>query len=457
MNSAPEQGMKFLSRISMSLRPFFIAFMALLFGIPLAMIGGVIEDRMDNRNTALESVMESWAGEQTVAGPVLIIPYTENKPVETFDTAKNRVVATTQKIERFQIIIPENLSIQTDLKTEERMRGIHKVPVFTGQVNLNGKFSSLGAAVEKLQSKKAEIGNPYVFIYVSDNRGLGSAPVLKWNASALNVHPGTTLTEVPSGFHAPMNLGDIKTGDTSFNIAFSLKGTKYFYAVPTGKSVRMTSTSTWPHPSFKGQYLPSKQNINEGGFTAEWETGLLATNIQQKIESCVNNSKCESLLGEVFGIEFYNPVDVYDQSMRAVKYGMLFVGLTFGIFYLVEIMRSLKVHVAQLFLVGGALAIFYLLLVSLSEHIGFGFAYLAASAATCGLLTLYVSTVLRERKSGLLVGGILTTLYAVLYGILRSEDYALLMGSVLLFLILAAAMYVTRNINWAETNRQEIP
>ena len=228
-----------------------------------------------------------------------------------------------------------------------------------------------------------------------------------------------------------------------------MRGTSSFRFAPVGDSNSVEIVSNWPHPSFEGRYLPSTRDIADDGFTANWQISTFSTNMKEQALQC-SAGNCDALLSNQLGVSLVEPVDIYLQSQRASKYGVLFIGLTFAVFFLFEILRQLHIHPIQYGLVGLALTVFYLLLVSLAEHIPYGLAYLVATVACCGLLGFYVSYVLGKVRRGIAFAASIAGLYGVLYIIIQAEDYAFSMGAALVFTALAATMYVTRSFDWYE-------
>jgi inner membrane protein len=441
-----------------SLRPFIIGFLILVFLIPLNMVSGVIRDRIANHQVATESIASSWAGNQNIFGPVLMIPYTETISVDHFDPATQKTSVTRSTADRLGFFIPDQMKIDVQWKVEERARGLHKALVYTATLHLTGDFKDLDADLKQYQDTKYEIGTPYLSLTLSDIRGIGAMPAVSLNGNHYDIQPGSKIGSLPGGFHVSLTKEAIAGNNLAFDIHFDLKGINSFDAVPAGGVVEMQGASNWPHPSFKGQFLPNAKDISAEGFKAVWKTGLLATNILEQARPCIlgaDSNKCSEMQQISFGVAFFQPVDIYTQSLRAVKYGILFVALTFAIFYVSEILHGTRVYTMQLLLIGFALAIFYLLLISLSEFLGFGTSYLIASLAITGLLTFYSSFVLRNKRRGMMVGGIVAILYTVLYFNISSEDYALLIGSVLLFVAIATVMFVTRNVDWTALGKQQ--
>jgi inner membrane protein len=256
------------------------------------------------------------------------------------------------------------------------------------------------------------------------------------------------MAPFPQGVHADLK-SLYSASDKSFALVIGLKlaGTERLNVIPVGVDTRVSMHSPWPHPSFVGRFLPETRSVDAQGFEAVWSVSHFSTNMAQVFESCVNG-QCADLENTQFGVSFMQPVDVYSLTDRALKYGILFIGLTFSVFFLFEILKRMAIHPVQYGLVGLALAVFYQLLISLSEHMAFSVAYLIAAAASISLITFYVCYVLHSALRGLGFGCILAVLYGMLFLILKSEDHSLLMGSILVFLALSSAMYLTRNVDW---------
>jgi inner membrane protein len=292
---------------------------------------------------------------------------------------------------------------------------------------------------------------------VSDSRGLRRPPSVTLNGVQAAVEPGTHLSWLEQGFtaHAGPVLGT-RVLRVPFEIEIELVGTDRLSFVPLGASTHAEMESEWPHPSFTGGFLPDERHVDAKGFRATWQLSRYATGVDGLLERVRQGAK-PALETVDFGVRFVTPVDVYQQSERAVKYGMLFVMLTFMAFFLFEVLRRMAVHPIQYGLAGAALALFFLLLVSLSEHLPFALAYLVASGACVGLLAFYVGHVLRSAVRGLGFGGLLAGLYALLYVLLLSEDYALLLGSLLLFVVLGAVMIMTRRVDWYRAGDSQAP
>src|SRR5262249_36851178 len=330
----------------------------------------------------------------------------------------------------------------------ERYRGIYKAHVYRSTHRLTGVFrvpAHFGLAetndVVGVEPAQIELG-------VTDSRGLRKPPQVVWQGLEVAVRTGTDLAWLEQGASAA--VGPAYWPDERripFDINVDLMGTERLSLIPVGATTSAQMDASWPHPSFVGGFLPDERTITSHGFLATWQLSRFATGIEAAIKR--RQSGVEQALDDRdFGVRFVQPVDVYQKSERAVKYGMLFVTLTFVAFLLFEVLKRLPVHPVQYTLAGAAVALFFLLLISLSEHIPFGAAYLAASSACVGLLGFYVSHVLGSVTRGVAFGGLISMLYGVLYVLLQSEDYALLLGSLLLFVLLAAIMIMTRRVDW---------
>jgi inner membrane protein len=326
--------------------------------------------------------------------------------------------------------------------------------VFDAETRITGTFE-----LKPNYGITADLGDytfdaPFLALGISDIRGIGSALELTWAGERVAFQPGSGTPVLPAGVHATLPAWDVSGGrPASYAIALSLEGTGDFQVTPMGRESRVLLTSNWPHPSFVGEFLPREREIDAHGFNARWQTSFFATNLENVVLACQNASgnhpACGELGGRHFGISFVDPVDHYLQSDRATKYAFLFIGLTFAACFLLEVLRRLSVHPIQYGLVGLALAVFFLLLLSLSEHLGFRLAYAVSAVACVSLIAHYVAHVVANWKLGAVFASALGALYGLLYAILSAEDYALLIGSLLVFATLGAVMVLTRKVNWA--------
>ena len=284
---------------------------------------------------------------------------------------------------------------------------------------------------------------------VNDVRGVEKQPVVQWQGRKIEFEPDSLLKELRNGMHAPLGVVEESDQNVAFSFDLDLHGMERLKFSPLGKSTVVTLKSDWPDPSFIGRYLPSERQIDEQGFTASWNVSSFSSSVAQNLQACKKGS-CSSLANDMFGVTLFNSVDIYQQSERSIKYGLLFISLTFVVFFLFEVIKGLRLHPMQYLLVGLGLSVFFLLLVSLSELMAFAMAYLVATLASTALIGFYVSSILQSYKLGGFISAGLLLLYGMLYGILGSEDNALLMGSMLIFSVLALVMTVTRRIDWYE-------
>ena len=420
------------------------------FGISLVAIYGVIVDRKGYRDQVVNEVARSTAGRQTVIGPMLVVRFQERVEIED---AKG--VRSTRLEKGTTVLLPESLHIASRVTVEERARGIHSAQVFRAAQAMTGEFvipPRLGLPESR---DIAGILSARLVLAVSDPRGLRKPPAARWLGTPLEVAPGAGETAFQNAVSAevPVALAPA-AARAPFEVDLELIGTDRFGFVPVGGTTSTTMESDWPHPSFDGGFLPDDRSVTGQGFQANWQLSRFATGVGGTLDRLALGDT--SPLGNLdFGVRFVKPVDVYQQSERAVKYGLLFVVLTFMTFMLFEVLKSLAVHPVQYALAGAAVALFFLLLLSLSEHVPFALAYTVASAGCIGLLAYYVGHVLRSVQRGLAFSGLLAVLYVVLYVLLQSEDYALLMGSLLLFGVLAAVMVITRRVDWYRIGESE--
>jgi inner membrane protein len=355
--------------------------------------------------------------------------------------------------DREQVILPDSLVVRGSVSVEERRKGIYRVPLYRAALRFEAAFT----LPERFSvAPDAEpVGDPQAFVAfrLADARGLRALPVITAGGAPLDVRPGSGTgwlgAEVAATLDAPRAGAPVTLGAD-----LELVGTERLALAPLGAATRIEIDSDWPHPGFEGGFLPDAHQITGEGFSASWRLSRFATGVEQAIQR-PGADPAKGLEGAEVAIRFVQPVDVYRQTERAMKYGMLFVVLTFMVFFLFEILRGLSIHPLQYALCAAALAIFFLLVLSLSEHVPFGAAYATASAACVGLITTYVAHVLRSASRTLVLAGMLSAMYGVLYVILLAEDYALLLGTVLLFGALAALMLMTRRIDWYRAGQRE--
>jgi inner membrane protein len=428
-----------MNRIALFLKAGLVGFLMLLLLIPLGMINGTVTERQAYRQEAVDAVARSFAGAQTLTGPVLVVPYVDERQVTERDASGKEFITTERSNNRW-IFFPTQLESVGRLRPDVRKRGLHEVRVYELQSTLSAGFD---AALPEGVGVVRKLGQPYLSLSIADVRGLVGTPELKLDGRPVKLRQGPGEHREGNGLHTP--LPDFSLGSNArlrVELAMTLGGTESLAIAPVGDNNRIRLESSWPHPQFAGRFLPRERRIDASGFRAEWNISSLAAGTQAQYRQ-----GGETVL-DTLDVNLVEPVNIYSQADRASKYGILFVLLTFVGFFMFELIKRLAIHPIQYALVGLALAIFFLLLISLSEHIPFVWAYLAASAACIGLLGFYLSAVLKSAARGSAFSAMLTLLYGALYGLLVSEDNALVLGSLLLFAILAAIMLVTRRIDW---------
>ena len=427
-------------RKSASIKAATIGFLILILLIPVSMISGVVSDRSAVLHEARTDIMRSWGGEQTLAGPVLVVPYTTS-----YTNRKGEVIVD----ESVAYVLPSKLDVRGVLASEIRARGIHEVPVYHTTLRISGEFErpdigGIAAQVDTVHWQRA-----YIALTVSQARGITATPDIVIGGKRTPFRPGgaRVFGDMPPPVTA--HTGDPFAADAdsaAFEMSLRLNGTDTLRILPLGDSTEVALTSPWPSPSFIGGYLPRSHEVTDEGFSANWQVASLGRAIPSIWTT--GHTAVADIWNAALGVNLYMPVSIYQLMFRAVNYAILFIALSFVAYFLFEIMTKLRVHPLQYLLVGFANAMFFLLLLSLAEHIGFGVAYLLSSVASTALITGYSAAVLGDRRRGAMMAVVLGILYAFLYLTLKAETYALLAGAVGLWVALAAIMYVTRRIDW---------
>jgi inner membrane protein len=432
-------------RTSVVVRLVVMGILMMLLLIPLGMVQSVVTERAGRRNEVAQDVSATWGAAQTIAGPVLVVPY---RTTTTDFSGKQ-----TQTIGRASFL-PDALDVQGSAPAETRKRGIFKVIVYKAHLTMTGRFARpevtglLRANSEPLWSEAT------VNIGFTDPRGIARRLTLKWNGQDVAFAPGVIDTGLfASGLHAPAPFSIAgPAGPIPFSLDIDLNGTRDLRLLPAGSETSLQLTSDWAHPSFIGAPLPDPRSVSDQGFRASWRVPYFGRGFPAAwTDGTLDREKLKGQAdASAFGVSFVQPVDLYQQTERSVKYAALFIVLTFVVFFLCEVMRSRLLHPVQYVFVGFAICVFYLLLLSISEHLGFDIAYGCAAAATTLLIGTYSVFALRGGKEGSIVGTAVAVLYGYLYLLLRLEDAALLAGSVGLFAMLALLMLATRRVNWYE-------
>ena len=425
------------SRDSVGLKIVVIGVIVLVLLIPSFMIRSLIGERQARRDSATEEVGAQWASLQKVAGPILTIPFL----VPFTDSSGH--TTTTMRYARF---LPDELVIGSDITSETRYRGMFDVLVYTTRLSFAGSFAAPSFAEWSLPADQILWNDATVSFLITDLRGLREYPTLTWNQAKLTTRPSTGPGGgVLTGIHAPVDItpGAGGEGPIAFTATIDLRGSRGLYFEPLGKETRATVAANWNSPSFQGAFLPDERTITADGFSAGWKVLDLNRSYPQAWRGDLDRVRDSG-----FGVDLIFPVDEYRQSERTAKYAGLFLVLTFVTVFLVEVVSRRRVHPFQYLLIGCALVIFFVLLLSLSEHLPFELAYLIAGGVITLLIAGYARAVLGCLRRAAAVGGIVAVLYGILFVVLQLEDFALLIGSLALVAAIATAMYVTRNIDW---------
>lgn len=442
-------------------KPLFIKFaimagMMLLLLIPISQIEGLIRERQNLRQDVIHEIANSSSRSQTITGPIWVQPYIKKESIWQQNKINGKKYLENISVKGFLYFFPEIYRADAKLTSETRKRGIYEAQMYHSDTQLKGEFLIPKDYGIESKLENYQFSEPYITLGINDMRGIESAVDLSINEQAFLFEPGPKHKELGQGIHAQVAGFDYTQAQIlNFTIAFTLLGTEHIQFSPIGRETYVHVQSDWPHPSFIGEYLPTERTIDGHGFSARWRTSYFSTNFSEALNDCLQYNNCNAFKNKKFGVSMINPVDHYVKSYRAIKYAMLFIVLTFAGFFLFELLQRLKVHPVQYGLVGLALAIFYLLLMSLAEHIGFALAYATSAFSCVGLIGIYVSFTLKSRTRALGFSAGLAVLYLLLYGLLSSEDYALLMGAILIFSVLGAFMMLTRNLDWYSVGKPE--
>lgn len=419
--------------------------------LPLVLAGALVSERESRAHGVRYEVARVWGQPQKLNGPFLVVPYTVK--VETKEGDKR--VETLH--ERRAVFTPELLEIKADSASKVLHRGIYTANVYTAKVNVSGRFGVPDMSEVISDPQAIRWHDAILVLGLSDVSGLKEAAKVRIDGTTdVAFAPSIGIAGVDtSGIHARL-MGSKPDGpvakDTplsafAFQTDLVFTGSGDLSFAPAARDTRVALASDWPSPSFSGAFLPAERSVTDAGFTANWQVPHLARSVPQAWAA--NDQGIERLQPFLFGVSFYQPVDFYDLINRSVKYGVLFLAAAFMAVFLFEVLSAKRVHWVQYLFTGLALTFFYVLLLSLAEHIGFSWSYLIASAATGAMLAAYVALALGSARAGTIMAAAFALLYGILYLILRLEDYALLAGALLGFAGLTIIMFATLRVNWA--------
>ena len=407
----------FFSKIlnSVSFKLIVIIILSLLLLIPTLFVRNLINERQDRRINTISEVTSKWGEKQTVFGPWLLIPYEKYEK-----TSKDTYISRTYIFH----LLPDELEISGTMNPEVRYRGIYKVITYGSDIVLSGKFNAESFSDWPTNADKILWEHAHLALGISDLAGLNAIKNFNWNGKQLEMEGGIPFnSSISNGISTNIVIDPEK--EQNFTIDIALNGSESLFFVPAGKNTHVTLASKWTTPSFDGAQLPDNREVNEKGFTAEWNALHLTRSFPQKW----SDSAYESAIPQsAFGVNLLIPVDNYQKTTRSVKYALLFIGLTFLVIFFIEVISKTRVHPVQYLLTGIALVIFYSLLLALSEHLPFFIAYLIASISIIGLIVIYSGSIFKNRNYTLITSGVLVGLYGFLYAILNMSDMALLFG-----------------------------
>jgi inner membrane protein len=436
-------------RESIVVKLFSIGFLVLLLLIPASWLESIIKERQERATEVVNEVANKWSGDQQVSGPVLVLPF---KKITKF-TKDDREDIVESREEAF--FLPEDLKMNTNIKPQQLNRGIFDVVVYNSDFEIKGNFTPPNLDALQIPNENVLWDQAYLIFGISDLRGIVENPQIQFGNESFSSEPDQNASVLfRKNISAKLNLKEAITSSKDFTVKLALKGSGKLSFLPMGKSTQIKAEGNWGNPSFTGAYLPINRDVKDSLFTAEWKVLHFNRSFPQQ---WVGHK--EDLSDSSFGLDLLMPVDQYQMTLRTAKYGILIILLTFIALLMIEIICKVRIHPFQYILIGAALIIYYTLLLSLSEHdkIGYNLAYLIASSATVILISLYSTSFLPNKKIVALLTFLLVVFYSFIFTITQSQDYALLLGSIGLFLIVGILMYVSRKISWyGESKREEV-
>lgn len=433
------------SKNSVGVRVFTIIFLILILLIPVSMVKNLIRERERFQENAIYEISDKWGSHQTITGLVVSIPY------YTYSTSKDeKGFIKTHKHKHFAHFLPNNLNINGTISPEKRYRGIYEVVVYNSELSIEGSFDEIDTDKLGLDSQNILWDQATINLGISDLRSIQNDVVIDWGGEELNFNPGVQSKDVIySGISTNIILDD-STKKYNFKVNLNLNGSKGISFTPLGKTTKVNINSNWADPSFNGAFLPDNRNVSDSGFVAKWEVLHLNRNYPQEFTG--ENNQINS---STFGVDLIMPVDEYQKSMRSVKYAVMFISLTFLFYFFSQIKKRVRIHPIQYLIIGLAICLFFTLLIALSEHMHFQYAYLLGSLAIISIITSYSYFIFKDKLITSLLAGILVMLYGFIYVIIQMQDFSLLIGSLGLFIILSCVMYLSRNIDWYNLSEKE--
>jgi inner membrane protein len=409
--------------------------MALALWIPTYFIMGLVKERAGRQQEAIADISNKWAGKQVITGPIIMLPYNVYSKNDKGITVVNKAMS---------YFLPDKSEITSKIYPEKRHRGIYQVIVYRSEITINGKFKPLEWQQLKIASENIIWNEAALLFKVQDNlRGINEDLLVKWNDSNFVFNPqpaGASGMQDAFAAAVPLTVEEAAK-EHSFGMKFSLNGSEELSFAAAARENKLQMQSSWPDPSFTGVKLPDTRDVKDSGFIANWKF------MNRSVPKVWDNNFYD-LSTSLIGADLLIPVDSYNKTERSVKYALLCIILTFAAFFLIESIYKKSLHLVQYGLVGLALVLFYTLLLSISEYTGFNLAYLIAAVATIGLVVWYIGSVMRSSKLAMFISFVLAVVYSYIFIIIQLQDYALLMGSIGLFIALAIIMFFSRRLHW---------
>ena len=442
---------------------FLVGALILLLAVPMLFVWLLIEDRSDRADQVAREVASSWGGRQVITGPYLIVPFTRS---ETEVVDGQTVI---REVRSYRILLPETLTVDVDAQSQELRRSIFRVPVYRADVAFDAEFAAMSADAIASDGDRLDLENAVLAMTVSDVRAFRAPVALQLDGrgermfepslglfadASTRSSSGHGAFNMESGIHVRLGTGAANQ-PIKARFTLDIAGSDSLLLAPGARETVVSMVSDWPHPSFTGSFLPTSREISGTGFEASWQVPHLARSVPTTWEW--GEGGINALSNASFGVRFFQPVDVYQITDRALKYALMFIAVAFLTVFAVEMSSDVSIHSVQYIFVGLALLVFYVLLLALAEQIGFLWAYIAAATATSLLVAVYIAGVIADRMRALMVFGFLLVLFAFLYLVLRLEDYAFLAGAVFGFVVLATVMLVTRRVDWSSSAKARSP
>jgi len=410
-----------------------IGFFMLLLLIPLSMVQDLVNERQRTRIEAVEEVRRDWAYTQYVGGPVLVFPYT------VLNSEGVRVM-------HYLNATPETMKVEGELMPDILYRSIYEIPVYRSDVSFSGQFKIPDFESQGISEKSILWDQVYVSFYITDLKGVGEETKIMWDDCPKVFKAGAGRAGTfSSGLHTSVPIKMIEIGSKySYKVDLKLKGSQSFFVVPLGKQTSVSLSSSWASPKFTGTFLPETRTVTKKGFNATWNILSYNRDFPDLWSGSINNE----LYRNIAGVELFMEINTYSKTDRTVKYGFLFILFTFIVFFFAEVFSKVKIHPIHYTLVGISLVIFYILLLSFAEHLNFNLAYLIAMLSTSGLISFYTFSIYKKKIVGFIATFELLVLYGFVFVILHMYEYALLAGSIGVFIILSTVMFFSRSIDW---------